>query len=187
MAEDLRTTLTALLPRLRRFGIALTGSAADADDLVQDACARVLERAAQLREEGRADAWIYGIMRHLWIDRVRAGRLRRHEDVQDRTDLVGEDGARVTEARLTLAGVRRCLLALAEEHRTVLTLVCIDGLSYREAADILDVPIGTVMSRMARARLALHQRLQGSVARAGPAEVVALTSMRARPANGGAA
>ena len=68
MEIDLRANLAALLPRLRRFGLALTGSGTDADDLVQNACERVLRRGEQLRDQSRLDAWIYGIMRNLWID-----------------------------------------------------------------------------------------------------------------------
>lgn len=70
--DDLRTSLVALLPRLRRFGLTFTGSATDADDLVQAACERVLSRGGQLRDQARADAWAYGIMRHLWVDKIRS-------------------------------------------------------------------------------------------------------------------
>ena len=84
MAEDLRPMLSALLPRLRRFGLALTGSAVEADELVQDACARALQREAQLRDHNRLDAWLYGIMRHLWIDEMRARTRRRHDSPRRR-------------------------------------------------------------------------------------------------------
>ena len=79
MGNDLRQALTDLLPRLRRFGLALTGSATDADDLVQNTCERVLRRADQLREHARLDAWLYGIMRNLWIDELRHRKVRRHD------------------------------------------------------------------------------------------------------------
>jgi RNA polymerase sigma-70 factor, ECF subfamily len=159
VAEDLRSKLSALLPRLRRFGLALTGSAADADELVQEACARALQRAAQLRDETRLDAWLYGIMRHLWIDEMRSRSRRRHDTLDAATEVAGDDGAAVAEGRITLELVRRRLQEMSAEQRTVLVLVCVDGLSYRETADVLDVAIGTVMSRLSRARRELAERL----------------------------
>lgn len=159
MPDDMRRLITGLLPRLRRFGLALTGSAADADDLVQNACERALRRAGQLREEARADAWLYHIMRNLWVDEVRSRRVRAHETMDAAENVIGLDGAAAAEGQVTLAAVRRCLGRMSADHRSVLTLVCVDGLSYREAAEVLEVPIGTVMSRLARARLDLHAML----------------------------
>ena len=83
MGNELRKALTTLLPRLRRFGVALTGSTNDADDLVQTACERMLLRSSQLREHVRLDAWLYGIMRNLWIDELRRRKVRRHDDIDD--------------------------------------------------------------------------------------------------------
>jgi RNA polymerase sigma-70 factor, ECF subfamily len=148
-----------MLPRLRRFGTALTGSAADGDDLVQASCERALQRAVQLRDEDRLDAWMYGIMRSVWVDELRARRVRRHEPIETAGTVVGDHGEQTTEGRLTLATVRRGLAELPDDQRTVLVLVCVDGLSYREAADVLGIAIGTVMSRLARGRQALHHKL----------------------------
>ena len=159
--HELRSALIALLPRLRRFGIALTGSAADADELVQAACERAVSRLVQLRTEARLDSWIFRIMRNMWADEVRARRIRQHEPVEAASGMAGENGRTVLEARLTLAAVREALAALPEEQRTVLTLVCVDGLSYKEAAEVLGIPCGTVMSRLARGRQALHRKLEG--------------------------
>ena len=161
MADDPRSALTALLPRLRRFGLALTGSLTDADELVQSTCERVLRRAGQLRDHARLDAWIYGIMRNMWIDEVRARRVRRHDDLTAAAEVIGEDGETVAEGHITLAAVRRTLAQLSVEQRTVLVLVCVDGLSYKEAATVLDIPVGTVMSRLSRGRRELHARLTG--------------------------
>jgi RNA polymerase sigma-70 factor (ECF subfamily) len=158
--HELRSALIALLPRLRRFGIALTGSAADADELVQAACERAVSRLVQLRTEARLDSWIFRIMRNMWADEVRARRLRRHEPVEAASETAGEDGRAVLEARLTLAAVREALASLPEEQRAVLMLVCVDGLSYKEAAEALGIPCGTVMSRLARGRRALHRKLE---------------------------
>ncbi len=162
MTSELRAGLTALLPRLRRFGLALTGSRVDAEDLVQNACERALNRAAQLRDQTRMDAWVYGIMRNLWVDEMRARRVRRHDDIATAPDLAGEDGVAVVEGRITLRAVRRALGEMSAERRAVLILVCVDGLSYQQTATALAIPVGTVMSRLSRARLELHAKLHPS-------------------------
>ena len=164
VGDNLRQALTTLLPRLRRFGLALTGSANDADELVQNVCERVLLRSGQLRDETRMDAWLYGIMRNLWIDELRHRRVRRHEDIDAASGVMGDDGQAVAEGRITLALVRRTMGELPDDQRTVLMLVCVDGLSYREAAGVLGIPVGTVMSRLSRARQDLHERMAGRAA-----------------------
>lgn len=160
--QELKSALAALLPRLRRFGIMLTGSASDGDDLAQAACLRALERFDQLRVEARLDSWVYGIMRNLWADERRARSVRRHDEIEAAAAVVGDEGETIAEGRLTMSAVRRALAELPAEQRTVLTLVCVDGLSYKEAAAVLNVPIGTVMSRLARGRQGLHNKLAGS-------------------------
>jgi RNA polymerase sigma-70 factor (ECF subfamily) len=162
VANDLRQALTAVLPRLRRFGLALTGSAADADDLVQNTCERVLRHSDQLRELTRLDAWLYGIMRNLWIDETRRRKVRRHDDIDAAADVIGEDGQATADGRITLAAVRGAMAHLPADQRTVLMLVCVDGLSYKEAAQVLGIPVGTIMSRLSRARQDLHARLSGA-------------------------
>lgn len=159
MSHDLREALAELLPRLRRFGIALTGSRADGDDLVQATCERVLTRLFQLRSGERFDHWVYAIMRSVWVDEIRARRIRRHESIEAAAEMPGDDGLAIAEGRITFAAVRRVLQALPDEQRTVLMLVCVDGLSYKETANVLKIPIGTVMSRLARGRQDLHRRL----------------------------
>ena len=159
LADDLLQVLTGLLPRMRRFGLALTGSAADTDDLVQNACERVLRHRDQLNEVTRLDAWLYGVMRNLWIDETRHRKVRRHDQIEAAADIVGEDGQATVDGRIALAAVRRAMNDMPPEQRTILMLVCVDGLSYKDAAEVLGVPIGTVMSRLSRARLDLHERL----------------------------
>lgn len=178
MDEGLRLGLVALLPRLRRFGLALTGSPTDADELVQGACERALRRAGQLRDATRLDAWVYGIMRHLWMDEMRSRRVRRHDDLETALEVMGEDGEASASGRITLSKVRQCLDQLPGEQRAVMMLVCVDGLGYREAASILDIPIGTVMSRLSRGRRELHLRLTGTGA---AGTVVAMPTLRTRP------
>ena len=178
MAEEVQRLLARLVPRLRRFGVALTGSRADADDLVQMACERALQRSEQLRDHARIDGWLYGIMRHLWIDEIRARRVRRHAGLDEAGEIAGATDAGA-EGVVMLGTVRRCLQAMSADHRTILILVCVDGLSYREAAEVLAIPIGTVMSRLARARQELHARLAAGEAGAG-ANVLPLVPTRDR-------
>jgi RNA polymerase sigma-70 factor, ECF subfamily len=154
VADELRIAIAALIPRLRRFGIALTGSAPDADDLVRSVCERALREPDRPRHHARLEIWALGIMRTLWDDENRARKPCRHE-----APAAADGPEATTEDHMTLAAVRRSLAALPAEHRTVLILVCVDGLSYREVAAILDVPIGTVVSRLARGRQALHEQL----------------------------
>jgi RNA polymerase sigma-70 factor, ECF subfamily len=154
-AED----LVALLPRLRRFALSLTGSVAEADDLVQAACERALRARDQWMPGTRLDSWVFRIIRNLWIDAIRK---RKTEGIVEAIDEVahveGEDGRQVTETALTLTDVSDAVSKLPEEQRAVLLLVCTEERSYQEAADMLGVPIGTVMSRLARGRRSLAER-----------------------------
>jgi RNA polymerase sigma-70 factor (ECF subfamily) len=155
---DFTAALVALLPRLRRFAYALTRSAEEGDDLVQGTCERAIARRELWTPGSDLDRWLFRIARNLWIDRCRQRASRGPAiDPNDVPDAVGSDGRQVTEGRLTLAAVRRAILTLSEEQRLVLVLVCCDGLSYRETAERLELPIGTVMSRLARARQRLAQ------------------------------
>jgi RNA polymerase sigma-70 factor, ECF subfamily len=152
--------LIALLPRLRRFARGLAGSAAEADDLVQAACERALARAHQFQEGTRFDSWMFRIVQTIWIDLVRARNVR-GEGSEDEGMRVGTDeSVRRAEARLALSEVRAVLNDLPADQRNALMLVTVDGLSYKEAAEIADVPVGTIMSRLARARVALQAKLE---------------------------
>jgi RNA polymerase sigma-70 factor (ECF subfamily) len=166
----MREELVTLLPRLRRFAYGLTGSVADGDDLLQSACLRALDRADQWRPGTRLDSWVYRILQNLWIDQMRAGRRREitvDEDVM--AAFPGGDQAREMEAKLGFAEVRREVAKLPAEQRTVLLLISVEGASYKEAAEILEIPIGTVMSRLSRARLALGQALADEAPASGAA------------------
>ncbi len=163
MAEDaVLTEMVALLPRLRRFACGLTGSFADADDLVQGACVKALDRIEQWRPGTRLDSWMFRILQNLWIDQLRERRGREVAmDPEDLAERAVGDAARENEARIALGEVRRAVAKLPPEQRAVLMLVSVDGVSYKEAAEILEIPIGTVMSRLARARLALGRAIEG--------------------------
>jgi len=167
-----RSQLVALLPRLRRFARGLSGSADRADDLVQAACERALARMEQWTPGTRLDSWMFRIIRTIWIDQLRARAVR--ERAQEMGDTIEQvfDGERHVEARLTLEAVREAAGALVPEQREVLLLIAVEGASYKEAAEILDIPIGTVMSRLARARAALLRQMAERRGRAatGPQE-----------------
>lgn len=163
MANDIRDRMVELLPRLRRFAYALTGNLDKADDLVQETCARALASADQWQAGTRLDSWMYRIAQNLWFDRMRATKVRGEVvDVDTATDLVGSDGRDVTESRLTLQVVAKSIAQLPADQQLVIAHVCIDGLSYKDAAEALGIPIGTVMSRLARARRALHEAMNAT-------------------------
>lgn len=166
MAEDaVLTEMVALLPRLRRFACGLTGSLADADDLVQGACLKALDRIEQWRPGTRLDSWMFRILQNLWIDQLRERRGREVAmDPEDLAERAVGDAARENDARIALGEVRREVAKLPPEQRAVLMLVSVEGVSYKEAAEILEIPIGTVMSRLARARLALGRAIEGEAA-----------------------
>lgn len=151
--------LIAALPRLRRFARGLTGSASEADDLVQAACERALAREHQFQEGTRFDSWMFRIVQTIWIDQIRARDVRKEDAEVPEQRLGTDEPVRRVEARLALAEVRRAVDRLPAEQRTTLMLVTVEGLSYREAAEVSGVPVGTVMSRLARARTALQQQL----------------------------
>jgi RNA polymerase sigma-70 factor (ECF subfamily) len=151
--------LVALLPRLRRFARGLTGSAAEADDLVQAACERALARSHQFQAGTRFDSWMFRIVQTIWIDQLRARDVRK-EDGDVAEERLGSDApVRRVEARIALAEVRLAVDRLPPDQRATLMLVTVEGLSYKEAAAVAGVPVGTIMSRLARARIALQQQL----------------------------
>jgi RNA polymerase sigma-70 factor (ECF subfamily) len=155
--------LIAVLPRLRRFARGLTGSAVEADDLVQAACERALARQHQFQEGTRFDSWMFRIVQTIWIDQIRARDVRKENG--DTAERLGSDEpVRRVEARLALDEVRRAIDRLPPDQRIALLLVTVDGLSYKEAAEVVRVPVGTIMSRLARARIALLQQLEAGSA-----------------------
>jgi RNA polymerase sigma-70 factor (ECF subfamily) len=169
LSAEIRREMVALIPRLRRFAYALAGSKDAGDDLVQAACERALARLDQFEPGSRLDSWMYRIVQTIWLDRGRRQRTRGSEIDPDLVALSDHGlGARRAEDRLTLARVREAVAALPEEQRSVLALVAIEGLSYRDAAETLGIPVGTVMSRLARARARLmplaRDALEGGVA-----------------------
>ncbi len=155
--ESVHEQIVALLPRLRRFARNLARNPHDADDVVQIALERALLKLDQWRRDARLDSWLFKIVRNAWIDELRS-RGRR-----DRMFLAAEAGENVGDATLDreadLMSVQSAMAKLPEDQRTAVSLVLVEGLSYKEAADVLDIPIGTLTSRLARGREALQAML----------------------------
>jgi RNA polymerase sigma-70 factor (ECF subfamily) len=161
--DDIRLRIVAFVPRLRRFAYALTGDIDKGDDLVQETCARALSRLDQFKPGTALESWLFRIAQTQWLDRLRAQKVRGGTvDIEAAIDVAGEDGRMVTESRLTLAKVSQGIARLPPEQQVLLALIVVDGHSYKEAAETLDVPVGTVMSRLARARLSLSRWVEGT-------------------------
>jgi len=160
--EPIQREMIALLPRLRRFAYGLTGSIHDGDDLVQATCERAILKLDLWRPGTRLDSWMFRIAQNLHFNNLRDGALRRqHLRPIEAEEVADASAERVAEGRLTLDAVRRLMARLPAEQTAVVMLVCVEGLSYREAADILEVPVGTVMSRLARGRATLKTLFDG--------------------------
>lgn len=159
ISEALSVEIVALLPRLRRFARALSGNVTDADDLVQICIERALTRSDQLRAGAPLAGWMFGILRNAWIDETR-GRARRNRVFAP--EEFGEHVADPTSEHAQALPVMQAMERLPDEQREVVGLVLIEGLSYREAAEIIGVPVGTVTSRLARGREALQMMLGGT-------------------------
>jgi RNA polymerase sigma-70 factor (ECF subfamily) len=157
--EGVQEQIVAALPRLRRFARTLARSPHDADDLVQIAVERALRRIDQWRPDSNLLSWLFGIVRNAWIDEARA-RARRSKVLLPEEAAV-DVGEASTERASELLAIQAALERLPEEQRSAIGLVLVEGLSYREAADVLEVPIGTLTSRLARGRMALAALLEG--------------------------
>ena len=152
MPDAFSRDLLDLLPNLRRFALSLCRSADIADDLVQLTCQKALSNRQAFQAGTRMDAWLFRILRNSWIDMVRRRQGEGQSvDIDEAYDLPGTSGPDTVENRLLLGRTLKAIHELPEDQREVLLLVCVEELSYREAAEVLEVPIGTVMSRLARA------------------------------------
>jgi len=157
--QDFVGALVAQLPGLRRYAVALTGNAALADDLVQDAIERAIRRSSQLRDLRRLPGWLRRILHNLYVDEIRRGRGRgKEQDIAELADdlalsVAAYDGGAIRE-------FVRALALLSLEHRQILLLAGLEEMNYREIAQELDIPIGTVMSRLARAREKLRSLMR---------------------------
>ena len=163
--HGLQRQIVDLLPRLRRFARALARDPVDADDLVQMTVERALIHQDQWRPGTRLDSWMFRIMKNAWIDESRS-RTRRGKVFapEEQGDNVGSDGVAAMETRLAAAHVEKAMSRLPDDQRLAVALVLVDGLSYKEAAEVLEVPQGTLTSRLVRGRMALLAELDGGPA-----------------------
>ena len=155
-AQSFEDQLGALLPRLRRFAHALSRDAADADDLTQATIERALRSKAQWQPGTRLDSWSYRIMRNLWIDTARArSRKAKVEALPEEAEAIGHDPRAAMDAALDLKRVMMAMERLPDDQREVVALILIEGFGYREVCEMLDLPMGTVSSRLVRGRTRL--------------------------------
>jgi RNA polymerase sigma-70 factor, ECF subfamily len=155
--DDLGEQIVQLLPRLRRFARSLANSVQDADDLVQLAIERALSRSEQLRPQAQLSSWLFGILRNAWIDEARArGRRTKLFVAPELGENVADPAA---GSQADTLSVQDALARLPDDQREVISLVLVEGLSYKEAAEIVGVPVGTVTSRLARGRDSLQTML----------------------------
>jgi RNA polymerase sigma-70 factor (ECF subfamily) len=157
-AAELSALLPAMLPRLWKFALRISGDQHDAEDLVQRACVRALERAHQLAPGTAPLSWMFSIVQSTWLNELRARNVRSRAgpDWDDGLmETVADPAAKSPEQQAMYGQIIRAVQRLTEAQRVVLLLVAVEGLSYSEAADVLQVPIGTVMSRLSRARQAI--------------------------------
>ncbi|MEM9602334.1 MAG: RNA polymerase sigma factor [Pseudomonadota bacterium] len=161
--------IRALYPRLWRFCLATTGSRVNADDLAQTACLRALERIHQFNPGTAFDAWVFRISKHVWINELRANAVRRGGGLVAIEDAEPADRDHTPESNLSGSEVLDTLMQLPEAQRVTAYLAYVEGYSYKETASMLDIPIGTVMSRLsaARKRLSAHLRADYPAAQAG--------------------
>lgn len=159
LSQTFEQQVLELLPRMRRFAIGLAGSPSDGDDLCQMTIERALTRREQWQEGTRLDSWMYRIMRNIFIDEKRAGKRRSETFVDEDAGLsVGTEGAQ--EAQVELSMVDRAMQQLPEDQREAVLLVMVEGYAYKEAAEIIGCPVGTLNSRLVRGRDALIALLE---------------------------
>ncbi|MCE3253303.1 MAG: polymerase sigma factor [Cellvibrio sp.] len=151
---NLRQELTHIAPMLRRFAYSLTGSAHDADDLLQNTLERLLSRGVP--EEIELAKWAFRVCRNIWIDEYRARKVRQRNAYSlEETEEPFVDGEQAIYNQITLEEVDAAMDKLPADQRSIMALVAVQGMSYKEVAETLGIPPGTVMSRLARARIAL--------------------------------
>jgi RNA polymerase sigma-70 factor, ECF subfamily len=158
--QDAQHAIVDLMPDLRRFALKLTKSVDAAEDLVQTAYMRAFDHPTPLAELAQAAKWMRSIIMNLWIDEMRSARYRLVEPLEDDDHHVAAEDTECTViARTTLARVQTEMAAMPEGLRSVIMLICVEDLSYKQAAARLGIPIGTVMSRLYRGRMELVRRI----------------------------
>lgn len=159
---EFRRELGLLLPRLWRYGLVLSRQKHLAEDLVQATCVRALERAGQFAAGTRFDRWLLAIMHSIWLNELRAQRVRQGQGFVDAEQELSFDGERQAQEQVLAAQVIKRVNGLPEAQRETVFLAYVEGLSYKEIAEVLQIPLGTVMSRLAAARMKLAEARSSS-------------------------
>jgi len=165
--EKIGESIVALLPRLRRFARSLSRNQHDADDLTQLVVERALRNLEQFRAGANLASWLFGIMKNAWIDDRRARGRRAEVAVPE--DSGEHPAVSPGDTNASLWSVSEAMSKLPEDQRLAISLVLVEGMSYKEAAELLEIPIGTLTSRLARGRASLASALAGET-RAGEKE-----------------
>ncbi len=154
--RDIHLQFVALMPRLRRFAAGLSSNSHDADDLLQSTYDRALSHLHQWQDGTHLDRWLFRIMHSIHINSIQTSHYRQQRIADNAVDLQqGGDARHEMETWISLQQTRRMIAELPKEQKTVLLLVTVDGMSYKAAAEVLELPIGTITSRLARARISL--------------------------------
>ena len=158
--SEVKQGLKPLFPRLWRYCLVLTGSRERADDLAQSACLRALEKSGQFASGSQLDRWVFRIAQRVWFNELRAETVRRGGGLATIEEIDLPDTLPGPESNLLAREVLLEVLALPEAQRATVVLVYVEGYSYKEAAEILEIPIGTVMSRLAASRAKLANKFE---------------------------
>ena len=158
--DEFRLGLIECLPALKRFSMILCRDQPACDDLVQATCERALARWQQFQLDTRLQSWLFSIMHSIRKNKLRRNRNQRNAYDKLRYQTPYTDGERDVFGKIELSEVLSALKDMPPDQAAAITLVSLDGLSYREAADILDIPQGTLESRIARGRIALGKQLE---------------------------
>ncbi|QBF33227.1 RNA polymerase sigma factor [Thalassococcus sp. S3] len=160
MTDPFSRNIVELLPNLRRYAMSLARRPDVADDLVQLTVEKALRQRAQFDPRQSLAPWLLRILRNAWIDETRRRKVRGEMLTAEDTEIgAHSDSAASAELQMEVRQTLEAIQRLPDPQRDVLILVCVEGLSYREAAEVLEVAIGTVMSRLARARIALAEAM----------------------------
>ncbi|WP_422345205.1 RNA polymerase sigma factor [Parasphingorhabdus sp.] len=156
--ERLKQEISGIMDNLRRFAFSLTGEKQDAYDLLQETIVRLLEK--NVPDDADTRKWAFRVCKNIWLDQLRANKVRR----QWAESKIGEmdnrqDGQKIADDHIALEEVKSIMAELPDEQRTILSLVAVEGFSYKEAAEMENIPVGTVMSRLSRARAAIADSL----------------------------
>ena len=154
-SQDMGQAASGHLKSVWRFGLSLSGNTETADDLAQATMLRAIERAHQYKDDGRLQGWLMTICRSIWLNELRRAQVRRTGALDSEEVLALEDLSPGVEANIFASEVFTKVMELPEAQRSTVELVYVQGFTYSEAARILDIPVGTVMSRLAAARATL--------------------------------